>query len=478
MVFYSRHAIFGIFTVNPGGTAVMFEFIKAHQLNLEMVLYSTCALLAFLTAVTRTLGPERKRALILLELSSMLLMIADRNAYLYRGDVSTLGYWMVRICNYLVYALSTFNLYAFALYLQDLLRTESGLDEPPVRIKIIKIGVIVCEAIIFIDVFTGWFYYFDDQNRYVRTELFTGWYLLPLLISVLMLSLIIQYYNDLQKWIRVSLLIFTVAPIIAAALQVVAYGLSLTNISMVGTVILLYIFALLDLNGEIERANKREIEILRDEQTRLRVMFEQTAGALSSSIDAKDKYTHGHSRRVADYSERIAQAAGMSEQECKEIYFAALLHDVGKIGIPDNIINKEGRLTDEEFDIIKTHPVIGNQILSEISQSPYLSIGAYYHHERYDGRGYPKGLKGEDIPATARIIAVADAYDAMTSKRSYRDLLPQYFVREEFVRGMGTQFDPEYARIMIGFIDNDSEYLMKEIGEYGEPDASVENGSK
>ena len=320
----------------------------------------------------------------------------------------------------------------------------------------------ISEVIILIAAFTGWFYYFDDQNRYVRTKLFILWYLIPLLISLLMLSVILQYYKELQRGVRISLLIFTIAPLIAAAVQVVAYGLSLTNISMVGTVILLYIFALLDLNGELERASKREIEIMRDEQTRLRVMFEQTAGALSSSIDAKDRYTHGHSKRVAEYSERIAKAAGMSKEECEEIYFAALLHDVGKIGIPDSIINKEGRLTDEEFDIIKTHPVIGNQILSMISQSPYLSIGAYYHHERYDGRGYPKGLKGEDIPALARIIGVADAYDAMTSKRSYRDPLPQYFVREEFVKGIGVQFDPEYAQIMIHFIDQDSEYLMKE----------------
>ena len=454
------HIVFSQFP--KGAVPNMCELFRKQQMNIMMMLISVCALLMFLTLATRSLGVRRRRALLMLELSSMLLMIADRNAYIFRGDISTLGYWMVRVCNYLVYALSTFNLYAFNLYLQELLLSEGVTHKPPRRLRTAAAMTLGAEVIILISVFTGWFYTFDDQNRYVRTDLFVLWYILPLAITVIMLSVIVQYYKKFKRGIRVSLILFSVLPFLASTIQVFTYGISLTNISMVGTVVLLYIFALLDLNKEIDRANKREIEVLRDEQTRLRVMFEQTAGALSSSIDAKDRYTHGHSKRVAEYSERIAQAAGMSKEECEEVYFAALLHDVGKIGIPNNIINKEGRLTDEEFDIIKTHPVIGNQILSSINQSPYLSVGAYYHHERYDGRGYPKGLKGEDIPAIARIIAVADAYDAMTSKRSYRDTLPQYFVREEFVRGTGTQFDPQYAQIMLHFIDEDSEYLMKE----------------
>ncbi len=131
------------------------------------------------------------------------------------------------------------------------------------------------------------------------------------------------------------------------------------------------------------------------------------------------------------------------------MYFAALLHDVGKIGIRDEVINKTGRLTDEEFNHIKTHPVLGYQILSSIRQSEYLSIGAHYHHERYDGKGYPEGLAGEEIPWIARIIAVADAYDAMSSNRSYRNSLPAEKVKDEIRRGMGTQFDPQFAQIML-----------------------------
>ncbi len=139
-----------------------------------------------------------------------------------------------------------------------------------------------------------------------------------------------------------------------------------------------------------------------------------------------------------------------------------LLHDVGKIGVPDEIINKPGKLTDEEFEAIKSHPVTGERILKKVKEMPKLSVGARWHHEKYDGTGYPDGLKGEEILEEARIIAVADAYDAMTSNRSYRGLLPQSKVREEIERGKGTQFDPVFADIMIQMIDEDKDYLMHE----------------
>lgn len=199
-----------------------------------------------------------------------------------------------------------------------------------------------------------------------------------------------------------------------------------------------------------------------EQDKNLRNLFEQTATALVNAIDAKDRYTHGHSSRVADYSKKIAQECGKSPRECDDIYYVALLHDVGKIGIPEHIINKEGKLTDEEYSIIKQHPALGAQILKSIKEIPFISSGAHYHHERYDGKGYPVGLKGTDIPEYARIISVADAYDAMTSKRSYRDPIPQQEVREEIVKGSGTQFDPQFARVMIHLLDMDSEYDMKE----------------
>ena len=138
------------------------------------------------------------------------------------------------------------------------------------------------------------------------------------------------------------------------------------------------------------------------------------------------------------------------------------MHDIGKIGIPDTIINKPGKLTDEEFAIIKQHPVIGSEILKSIESMPEVSVGARWHHERYDGKGYPDGLKGEAIPEIARIICVADAYDAMTSNRSYRKYLAQDVVREQIVQGRGTQFDRVVADKMLEIIDSDKDYKYHE----------------
>ena len=137
-----------------------------------------------------------------------------------------------------------------------------------------------------------------------------------------------------------------------------------------------------------------------------------------------------------------------------------LLHDVGKIGIPDSVINKPGKLTAEEYEIIKKHPETGVSILAKTEELPRMTIGAHWHHERYDGGGYPDGLSGENIPQEARIIAVADAYDAMTSSRSYRGILSQAAVREEIEKCKGTQFDPVFADIMLQIIDEDKEYKL------------------
>ena len=188
----------------------------------------------------------------------------------------------------------------------------------------------------------------------------------------------------------------------------------------------------------------------------------QITSALVEAIEAKDPYTKGHSKRVAQYAMKIAEKAGKNADQIEEIFLVALLHDVGKIGIPDVIINKTTELTAYEEEVMKTHPIIGKEILDQISFYPNLSVGALYHHERYDGTGYPTGLKEEEIPEIARLIAVADTYDAMASKRCYRDVLPQNVVREEIEKGISTQFDPVFAKIMLELIDADSEYEMRQ----------------
>lgn len=206
----------------------------------------------------------------------------------------------------------------------------------------------------------------------------------------------------------------------------------------------------------------RKTTELRESNRKITNLTTQVMMALVSAIDAKDAYTNGHSLRVAEYSRELARRMGKSTQEMNDIYYIGLLHDIGKIGIPDRIINKPGRLTEEEYQLVKDHPIIGAEILENISEMPGISIGAHWHHEKYNGTGYPDGLAGEEIPEVARIIGVADAYDTMTSKRSYRDILPQTVVKNEILKGKGTQFDPVIAGYMLQMIDEDTEYQMHE----------------
>ncbi len=226
------------------------------------------------------------------------------------------------------------------------------------------------------------------------------------------------------------------------------------------TIVLSLIFYYMFFQSETYRDEILEKHL---EQTQMSERFSlQMVTALAQTVDAKDSYTKGHSQRVADYSREISKRLNKDAEFQRRIYYMGLLHDIGKIGIPDDIINKTGNLTDEEFGIIKSHTKIGAEILKNITEMPSLYFGARWHHERYDGRGYPDNLKGDEIPLEARIIAVADVYDAMSSKRSYRDILPQQVVREEMEKAKRTQLDPYIVNIMLEMMDSDSMYLMRE----------------
>ncbi len=178
-------------------------------------------------------------------------------------------------------------------------------------------------------------------------------------------------------------------------------------------------------------------------------LFMGVLHALTRSIDAKDAYTRGHSQRVAELSRDLARKIGLPDEECERVYLSGLLHDVGKIGVPEGVLTKPGRLTDAEFDAIKKHPSIGAQILGNIKQLQDIIPGVLYHHERWDGRGYPYQLAGDKVPLMGRIIGVADSFDAMSSTRTYRPALPLDTVLAEIQRCAGSQFDPALAKVFI-----------------------------
>ncbi|MCR4643285.1 MAG: response regulator [Lachnospiraceae bacterium] len=191
-------------------------------------------------------------------------------------------------------------------------------------------------------------------------------------------------------------------------------------------------------------------------------LFLQVMRSVAGAVDAKDSFSKGHSQRVAGYAREIAARYGYSEKRQNDIYMAGLLHDVGNIGIPERLINKPSKLTEEEFAVIRKHPAKGAAILENIRNMPVLAQAARWHHERFSGGGYPDGLAGAEIPEEARILAVADAYDAMSSPRSYRKAMQQEQVRAEIEGGRGSQFDPVFADIMLKMIDEDIDYEMRE----------------
>lgn len=195
-----------------------------------------------------------------------------------------------------------------------------------------------------------------------------------------------------------------------------------------------------------------------------RLFINQIIHAFAKSIDIKDKYTNGHSMRVAKYARMIAKKAGFPDKAADAVYNIGLLHDIGKITVPDEILNKAGRLDDAEYSVIKKHTSNGSEILKEIAIAPELAIGAQYHHERIDGRGYPSGKGGDEIHEIAQIIAVADTFDAMYSTRPYRQKMPLEKVTAELKRCAGTQLSKEYVEVLLWLIrDGD-------IAEVAEPE--------
>lgn len=212
--------------------------------------------------------------------------------------------------------------------------------------------------------------------------------------------------------------------------------------------------------NEIKRINVE----LSDTYDKLEKAYLESIQTLRYTVEAKDTYTRGHSDRVSEYSILIGKKLGLSDTDLKTLEIGGLFHDIGKIGVPDSIIQKTERLTDDEYSEIKNHPSIGAHILSNATIFKDIIPIVKHHHERYDGHGYPSQLKGEDIPYLARIATIADSFDAMTSKRTYRDSLPIEVVKEEFAKNRGTQFDPELTDVFLDILNNDYDKI-KEIQE-------------
>ena len=374
-----------------------------------------------------------------------------------------------------VYFLLAISLgYCFLRYVESYVSESAGKIK---SIRVNKISYLLLLAILVLNMFTGFLFSFNEEGEYIHGSLYLLIYIVPLYYLFLSAVVLVKnqgFFNTKQK---LSFGTYIVMCLLGPVMQMLWFPDVLLSVFTPSIALLIMLFSmetpdyqlLMKTLAEIDELRKnlqievkKQTERAEDRREKVERLSEQVILTLAKTIDAKDKYTNGHSERVAAYSREIAKRMGMSEQEQQEIYQMGLLHDVGKIGISDAIINKSGKLTEEEYQMIKKHPEIGGEILATISELPDISIGARYHHEKYDGTGYPDKVAGEDIPLRARIIGIADAYDAMTSRRSYRDVLPQQVVREEIEKGRGTQFAPECVDIMLQMIDADPDYQMCE----------------
>ena len=433
----------------------MFDLIRANQLNVMLFLCGACGILILLLVNTRFLSPSRKAILILMESVALLLLWFDRLAYVYAGVTGQKAYIMVRVSNFMVFFLTSFVVFGVNLYLTDLLKNEGKVEVLPKRLIVVRAASSIGMAMAIIAAFTGLYYYFDESNQYHRGQGFLIAYIIPVLCPILQYTIVRQYKKSFSRLIYISLVLYLFIPTACGILQIFTYGISIVNMSMVAVSICLYIFMYLDLNNTVNHAHEIEIQNMQGEHAKMRRLFDQTATAFVSAVEKKDDYLKGNALRIAEYAEKIAKLAGKSEEDCEKVYYAALLHDVGLIGIPDQVIKNDTDPDQRDREEMHKKPIIGEEILSSITEYPYLREGAHYSHERYNGTGYPEGLKGEEIPEIARIIAVADAYVTMTTKKRYRDAHPNFEAREAIVREAGESFDPVFAELMVKIIDSE-----------------------
>ncbi|MFT4413788.1 HD-GYP domain-containing protein [Fredinandcohnia humi] len=266
----------------------------------------------------------------------------------------------------------------------------------------------------------------------VITQNDSNFYILYILAAVF---LGIGFYNK-PAWF---IIFFTVLVVVCRFFLIPDFDPSIINFLVYLVTYLLITFISLELMKYVQKVKESQVELTM---------------ALANTLDSRDAYTLHHSENVAKYAVKIAEEMKLSKHLCEHIRIGCLLHDIGKIGIPERILNKKEKLTIDEYNVIKNHPTIGYNIIKHVAtfnQNGVLDI-VLHHHERYDGTGYPEGLKGDEIPLAARIVAVADSFDAMTSKRIYRDELEMEHTINEICKNKGTQFDPEVVDVFFNLL--------------------------
>ena len=432
-------------------------FMEVAVIPLDIVLY--CYLMLRYTNMTRINVAFRRFAFLVMLADIVDVLTAIVTSA--HGNVSNYAHYVFNITDSVLTSLAAF---AFIYYIY----AYSNVEKLSMKIRnvinwtllIINMGLLLTNPI------TGLVFTYDEAGNYIHEILFVPVaYGFPILFFALGSCYMLTHRENFSKNQVVAMVISIIITGALFMIQMLYFDDMLITLFIASIGVLVIFLSLetpdyvryLKTKAELNASKEREAVLETKEK-----MTREMLLAFSKAVDAKDHYTNGHSERVAKYAKEIAKRMGKSYDEQEEIYELGLLHDIGKIGISENIINKQGKLTDEEYKEIKNHTIIGWDILKTIDEMPSLSTGARWHHEKYDGTGYPDGLSGKDIPEEARIICLADCYDAMTSKRSYSFPRPQNEVMEEIVRCMGTHFDPDIAKYLIDMIDEDKDYKLRE----------------
>lgn len=434
--------------------------------GIEVICIIICLILLAHTFVIQTKREQDYWFRIAL-ISNIGMMLGDLSDWILRGAQWSGAQYLFTYGIVIYFVSSGVVLCSFFAYIYTYLKQRISI--PELFMKIVFAMMTVQLILSVITPFTGALFTISPQCVYKRGPFFPVAQLISAVVIGMTLILYLYSRNHLKRKEKIYFLLYLIIPSSALYIQVMNYGVALLNASLTLTFLLVNLFVTSELDDRLRKADIRleqaRVAVLEDHQRNQKMLVEQTIMALSNTVEAKDIYTNGHSLRVAIYSKEIVRRMGWNAEEQQKVYYAGLLHDVGKIRVPDHIINKAGCLTKEEYAQIQIHSSAGYYILKEISAISDFAVAARWHHERYDGKGYPNGLAGENIPLIARIIGAADSYDAMTSDRCYRKRLTQEQVREEFRRGKGTQFDPKIADIVLEMMDADKDYLMREPDE-------------
>ena len=332
--------------------------------------------------------------------------------------------------------------------------------------------------LVFSSVATGWLFTFEN-GVYVHGPVYAASFIVPAYFMIGALSLALANRQLFTRSQILSSIFFVIVTLGCMLIQVFVvpdvllayFGASISALFLMFALETPDYQKLMRTMNDLEylRQNlqvevKKQTELAIDRQHHLEELSLQTIQALAHAIDAKDEYTNGHSTRVAQYAVLLARELGWDENRVRDLQFAAMLHDIGKIGVPDTILNKPGRLNDVEYAVIQTHTTVGAGILENVTSLPLSRTVAMYHHERWDGHGYPSRLAGTDIPEEARLLAIADSYDAMTSDRVYRPALTPEKSRQELVDGRGSQFDPDMVDVFLRLVDAGAVDAVRESG--------------